>query len=362
MGFSFEGHTVLFLRPNDLFIFTKLGQKQIVFPTAVIKNQEVVDKKLFEKLLRDFFSRSPKQSATLFLSHAIVFDSSVKVEMQTVVEDELGKFLDSVPLPALHIATKVIQTPQRDFFYATNGDIYETIIAIAGQYGWRIKYVVPLSLFDDILKGQQISYAFFLRAAAKKKLLERGNFLPRQNVSDRKLEAGGLQPQEKEGRKIPLKQYLMLGVSLLMFSGALLFMAYNFHFFPFSLQAQPMRAVVAEPLPQPVVSSAPTSVITEDVKLKKEDIKIQVLNGSEIAGQAGRLKDQLEALGYANVEIGNAEGPISNATIVIFSENVAQNLQDEIMIELKKTFTSVEMQQLPEIEGFDVSITTGDVR
>lgn len=346
MGFLNEGQTVLFLRPNDLFIFTRLGQKKIVFPTTVIKNQEVVDKKAFEKLLRDFFSHSPKQNATLFLSHAIVFDRTVKVEASTVAEEELKKFLDSVPLPAVHVATKAIQTPKSDFFYATNGDIYETIIAIARQYGWQIKWVVPLSLFDELLKGQQVSYAFFLRVFKDKKLLDKGNFLE----------------GEEEEKEIPFKQYLMLGAGLLMLSGALLFAAYNFHFFPFSSQTQPKRAVVAQPTKQPVILNTPTPVSSGEATLKKEDVKIQVLNGSGVDGQAGKLKDQLAALGFTNVEIGNVEGPTSNATIVIFSENVAQEFQDEILIELKKTFTTVDTQQLPEAEGFDVVITTGDVK
>lgn len=348
MAFLFEGQTVLFLRPNDLFIFTKLGQKQIVFPTAVIKNQEVVDKKAFEKFLRDFFSHYPKQSATLFLSHAIVFDRTVKVEAQTVVEEELKKFLDSVPLPAIHIATKAIQTPKSDFFYATNGDIYETILAIAAQYGWQIKQVVPLSLFDELLKGQQVSYAFFLRALKDKKLLDKGNFL---------------EGEVEDEKEIPFKQYLMLGAGLLMLSGALLSAAYNFHFFPFSSQLQPKRAVVVQPTKQPVVIlSTPTPVSSEEATLKKEDVKIQVLNGSGVDGQAGKLKDQLGVLGFTNVETGNVEGPTSNAAIVIFSEGVAQDFQDEILIELKKTFTTVDTQQLPEAEGFDVVITTGDVK
>ncbi len=348
MAFLFEGQTVLFLRPNDLFVFTKLGQKQIVFPTAVIKNQEVVDKKLFEKLLKEFFSHYSKQSATLFLSHAIVFDRTVKVEAQTIVEEELKKFSDAVPLSALHIATKAIQTSQRDFFYATNGDIYETILAIARQYGWQIKQVVPLSLFDELLKGQQVSYAFFLRVLKDKKLLDKGNFL---------------EGEAEEERELPFKQYMMLGAGLLMLSGALLFAAYNFHFFSFSSQQQAKRAVVAQPTKQPVVVlSTPTPVSGEEAKLQKEDIKIQVLNGSGIDGQAGKLKDQLGVLGFTNVETGNVEGPTSNAAIVIFSENVAQEFQDEILIELKKTFMSVDAQQLPEAEGFDVVITTGDVK
>lgn len=347
MGFLNESQTVLFLRPDDLFVFTKLGQKQIIFSTAVIKNQEVVDKKAFEKLLRDFFSHSPKQNATLFLSHAIVFDRTVKVEASTVAEEELKKFLDSVPLPAVHIATKAIQMPKSDFFYATNGDIYETIIAIARQYGWQIKQVVPLSLFDELLKGQQVSYAFFLRALKDKKLLDKGNFL---------------EGEAEEEKEIPFKQYLMLGVGLLMLSGALLFAAYNFHFFPFSSQPQAERAVVAQPTKQPVILNTPTPVSSGEATLKKEDVKIQVLNGSGVDGQAGKLKDQLGVLGFTNVEIGNVEGPTSNATIVIFSENVAQEFQDEILIELKKTFTSVDTQQLPEAEGFDVVITTGDVK
>lgn len=349
----FESKVVLLLRRNDLYIFIGPGQtKQVVFPATVIKNQEIVDRKLFEKLLKDFFSHLPKKQGILFLSQAIVFDKSVKVEPQIVVEEEMKKFLEAVPIQPAHIATRVIRTLKYDFFFATNSDIYGTILAIANQYGWKIKNVVPLALFDDLLKGQQVSYVFFLRVFKEKKLLENGNFLQKKKESK----------ENKEVKKIQVGQYLALGACLLFLAGAILYMAYAFHFFPFSEKIESNKAVIISPTKAPVASSTPTPVITEGVKLKKEEIKIQILNGSEIDGQAGRLKEQFEALGFGNIETGNAEGPISNATIVIFSEEVSEDLQDEILIELKKTFVSVDTQELPKAEGFDVSITTGDVK
>lgn len=42
-------------------------------------------------------------------------------------------------------------------------------------------------------------------------------------------------------------------------------------------------------------------------ELKREDLKLQVLNGTGKAGEAGKAKAFLEGLGYANVEVGNAD-------------------------------------------------------
>lgn len=343
---------VLLVRPNDFFIFDNFGKvRRIVFPSSVIKNQEVVDKKMFEKILRDFFGSVPKQESVIFLSHELVFDRQMKAEAQRNMEEELKKFLEVVPLAVTHAATKTIRTPKMDYFFAANTDIYGTIAGIAKQYGWQIKYAVPLVLFDGLLGGRQVSYAFFLQALRNKELLERSNFL---EVEEKE--------EEVKEDKIPTGQYLMMGLALVIFAGAVLYAAYTFHFFPFAATPQPKTKVVISPTKKPVASITPTAAITKEEEIKKEDIRIQILNGSGVDGQASKLKDQLEALGFAGVETGNAEGPTSNATIVIFSKRVPQELQDEILIELKNTFTSVDTQKLSTDEGFDVSITTGEVK
>ncbi len=55
------------------------------------------------------------------------------------------------------------------------------------------------------------------------------------------------------------------------------------------------------PTPTPTLTPTPTIII------KKEEIKIKVLNGSGVAGKAGEVKKILEKAGYSQILTGNAE-------------------------------------------------------
>ena len=56
-----------------------------------------------------------------------------------------------------------------------------------------------------------------------------------------------------------------------------------------------------KPEPTTMVSVSPT------VAPKRSEIKIKVLNGSGVAGGAGKAKDLLLSLGYKNVDTANAD-------------------------------------------------------
>ena len=47
------------------------------------------------------------------------------------------------------------------------------------------------------------------------------------------------------------------------------------------------------------------SILTTPIK--REDLKIMVLNGTQINGLAGNARDELLSLGYVNVDVGNGE-------------------------------------------------------
>src|SRR3989344_2815627 len=61
---------------------------------------------------------------------------------------------------------------------------------------------------------------------------------------------------------------------------------------------------------QPVTSTpspTPTPEPTVASNMKKSELKIQVLNGTGIAGEASLLKTKLTALGFTDVTAGNAD-------------------------------------------------------
>ncbi len=130
--------------------------------------------------------------------------------------------------------------------------------------------------------------------------------------------------------------------------GILGFFAYKFR--------QNIASRTASPTPQANASSAPSP--TPVPEIKKEDLKVQVLNGSGIAGQAAKVKEALAGLGLSQIEIGNAEGALAKETVVVFSKQASDSLRKAVITKLEGIFEAVSTSDNGDL-GTDILITTG---
>ncbi len=117
----------------------------------------------------------------------------------------------------------------------------------------------------------------------------------------------------------------------------------------------------AESSPTPSISMetpAPTST-PEVISINKEDVTIEVLNGSGIAGEAGFLQKELEELGYTDIEVGNADEQDQETTQLFMSSEFAQSdAREELVAKLESLYNEVEVtEDAP--DDFDVRIITG---
>lgn len=104
---------------------------------------------------------------------------------------------------------------------------------------------------------------------------------------------------------------------------------------------------VATPVPSPSATPA-----------DKTQLKIQVLNGTGIAGEAGLLTSALKALGYTDITAGNASTQNATDTQVTFASTVSQDVVTEITNKLKDMYTSVTTGNST-LSGFDIQVVTG---
>lgn len=96
------------------------------------------------------------------------------------------------------------------------------------------------------------------------------------------------------------------------------------------------------PTSAPVVTEAPTPTLAAVSK----DIKIQVLNGTDINGQAATIKAELTKLGFKNVATGNSKESASSNSIQIkktlssayFTQNITE-FMDAAVTELSSSST-----------------------
>ena len=108
---------------------------------------------------------------------------------------------------------------------------------------------------------------------------------------------------------------------------------------------------VAEPTEAPEATPTP--------ELARADLKIQVLNGSGVAGTAGEAQEFLEGLGYEDVATSNADNYDYEETEISIKEDKETYLE-MLTDDLSEEYTlAAETTVLDEGSDYDVVITIG---
>lgn len=114
----------------------------------------------------------------------------------------------------------------------------------------------------------------------------------------------------------------------------------------------------------PVETSAPVATATPvasqpKTDVKRDTIKLQVLNGSGTAGFAGKAKTYLEGLGYVDVVAGNAPTSDFEDTVIAVKES-KKDLLDIVKADLSKNYqVNNETEVLAASSKYDFVITLG---
>jgi len=111
------------------------------------------------------------------------------------------------------------------------------------------------------------------------------------------------------------------------------------------------------PTDQTVQTFTPVPSVAPVTKVDKSKVKIQVQNGTGIAGEAGYLQTQLGKLGYTNIKVGNSS-TTGTAASVTFSSSLDSGVVSEITQELNSIYQTVNTQTSP-TATFDIVIVTG---
>jgi hypothetical protein len=99
------------------------------------------------------------------------------------------------------------------------------------------------------------------------------------------------------------------------------------------------------------VTPAPSPAVAVD------KTKIQVQNGTGIAGEAAYLQTQLSALGYTNVKTANSDSTVTTTTVT-FSSTLDKSVVNEITQKLNSIYQTVTANTSTSAT-FDVVIVTG---
>ncbi len=116
------------------------------------------------------------------------------------------------------------------------------------------------------------------------------------------------------------------------------------------LSTFPTPEVTQTPQPTPSASAAPVD---------KSEIKVEVLNGTGVPGEASFLEGEMEDLGFEDITAGNADEQDQTETVATYSRELSPAVADEITAKLEELYEKVRTRRATVSGGFDLSITTG---
>ncbi|MDD4135585.1 MAG: LytR C-terminal domain-containing protein [Candidatus Shapirobacteria bacterium] len=91
----------------------------------------------------------------------------------------------------------------------------------------------------------------------------------------------------------------------------------------------------SEPTIAPTATATPKPTVAEIEK----DIKIQILNATEINGQAATLKAKLVALGFKNINVGNAKETATENSVQVKSASTSAYFESKLSSDFPATYT-----------------------
>lgn len=355
---------ILLLKRNSLEIYSKKSQgveSRLDFPPNYEKDQEILDLEKFEQLITNFLTKLDlkNRKVIIAISGENLFEKTLPLSDPKTEKAQVEKFFQEIPFDPQKIANIQIRTKNGLNLIATNRNLYEAIVHVLQQNQSEIEAVVPLSQFG-VTSTTNLTKEDINKIVSNSKKLREANFLNKTS------EKSGDKPEEKKqntkddqnkSKKSPI---LIGGIAII--SIGLGILAYLLlkpqEINPNTIEQQSQPAIVTEES-QGRQDETESTTSSQTQEIPKDQIKIQILNGTGVAGQASQVQNLLQDINYTQIEIGNAQNQDFEKTVVRVSSSISNNQKEEIKTELEKLFESVEFETNVEGESFDIIITTG---
>ena len=325
-------------------------QKETVLDMEII-NQEILTEQIVSWIKTNKIDPSP---TIILLSPTIQFQKEIPADTPLEQQTTIKKiFEENIPFNETYV--KEITLAKSTLLIGINIEFLYTIRDIFHTCGFTVEAIVPIA---EVYGAQPIA-GFSVQVAqdALKKINKEAS-VP--------LEYGPDNSHSPEEDPIPTKPssnrlFIFVGIFIILL-GVLIIV--------YLLNRKPRKK--AEVIKLPPVATAPiippmeaspsalveTSTSEAVLKIKKEDITINVLNGSGIVGQADTIRQRLKTIGYNQITTGNAGDIQSTKTLIVFKKNVAPRERNEI-IEVLKPFTDqYTVQEKDDVETEVLIITS----
>lgn len=221
----------------------------------------------------------------------------------------------------------------------------EYVLSIFTRLKFKVRYIVPSTVFEGVIPAKQLTHTQTKTILKSEKLLKAGNL-------------NFYSPNEKSYKNLYLLALSVLLI-LLFFLGFNIFQNKNNPEKPSKKDGLEIIYIDDSPPPSVQSMNSPSPTPSPSAVIKKSDIRIKVLNGSGVSGQAAKVKNELLEAGFLEIETGNASSSSQQTTLVEYGPDLPGEFVNEIKRVLEDIFKKVGTNQNPEFTGTDILITTG---
>lgn len=350
--FSSVPQSILYVTSKGFFLIAAQGViSQFAFLPELVQYTEIQNKENFTLAVKKYFSENKvlKQSVVIILAPDLLLQK-VTDQDQPIPAD----FSTFVPLSELTVAQKSFHYGTQHYYIATNKLLFEVILKEAQKELWSVQNILPASIAEKVIQNSVLVPEELRILLENHALIRSCDFLN---------ESGHIQTADEKEHTQEKKKIVVQSVALILgflfLAGAVAFVlhqnAVNSVPRKNSSAASPKPSATAIPSPMLIATpSAPSA--TPSATLTISDFRTNILNGSGISGQAGKVKDVLTQLGIQNITLGNA--PKQSGSTIAFSSKVSEDDKKKITTALKPLLQTVTILPVPS-EAADVILTTG---
>lgn len=132
-------------------------------------------------------------------------------------------------------------------------------------------------------------------------------------------------------------------------------------FYKSRVQQNPSEIIKVSPSPVSDIDTASSTPNPTPLDVDKSKYTLQVLNGTGIVGDAGKIKALLENSGFNNVATSNASSYLNEETEISYKEDIPKELLDEIKSILSE-YKTEDGEILEDTDKYDVIVLSGSLR
>lgn len=302
--------------------------------------------------IREIKSRLKIAKIRIIVDESLSYNSVLKIsdnsDLGSDIRSEVYKWISSNVPESLSMSDwdyKIVSKDKESIgvvVFAPVQSFFKDFVNAVNENGIKIEAVEPIT--ESVKRNPNPVIGMALKRDIKGKDGHVLNIIAN-NYVEKKIEIGEIQKTSKVN-----KSYIFALVFVIILAGLIL----------------PKKIMKTDILPTPVTESASTPLPTPEPGAKEEALdlssyKLEILNGSGVAGEAKAVQEVLRAEGFSNFELANATSSAFTETVIEVKESVPEKVFLNIERALNSDYTIKKSDTpLTENSAYDVIITIGE--